>query len=139
QNGDVAKKMSTISQSFKRFGLAGVLSLGLVAVSGVSSAQVLFDFEGADPFASTIISGDKANFAATIEQAHGGTKSLKFAPPALEAYKSFTYDVPMDTFTSGIISVWFYDAKGPAGSGHGNTSTGGAIILEDKDNPADFV
>src|SRR5690606_34503045 len=99
-----------------------------------------FDFEGTDPFVSTIISGDKANFAATTEQAHGGSKSLKFDPPALEPYKSFTYDIPMDEFTSGVISVWFYDAKGDYNVGFATShKVGGSIILEDKNNLQDFV
>lgn len=132
--------MNTISQPFKRFWLASMLSAGLVTISGLSQAQVVFDFEGTNPLNSSLVTGDKANFGVTVEQAHGGSKSLKFAPPALEPYKSFTYDIPMDDFTSGIISVWFYDTRGAANTGFADThKVGGAIILEDKNDLQNFV
>lgn len=112
----------------------------LLVAGTPAQAQMTFDFEGENPLGSAVISGDLDSFVVTTEQAHGGTKSLKFDDSAIKAYESFTYDIPLENMTSGVISVSFYDAVGKHPStGHGVTLNGGSIILEDANNPADFV
>lgn len=115
-------------------------AIALLAWPAQASAELLFNFDSAHPLNSPVVSGYKQNFITTTEQARGGSgSSLKFAHNQPDPYASFTYDVPFDTFTSGIITVWFYDARGSFNTGHGPAKSGGAIILEDKSHPADFV
>jgi hypothetical protein len=115
-----------------------VLSLSAVALA--ASADTTFDFEGSNPLNSPLVGGDKSYFSATTDQARSGSKSLKFADPGPLPFESFTYDVEPTALTSGTITIWFYDARGMSAFSANPVAAkwGGAILLEDKNNPADF-
>jgi len=100
-----------------------------------AAAQTTFDFEGPTPTNSPLISGDQANYIASTDQAISGTQSLKFDYSTPDAFQSWTYDMPF-TLTDGTISVWFHDSVGPEALG---TKFGGSIILENVNDPSDFI
>lgn len=116
------------------------IALVLLFVPAVAHALTIFDFESTDPLNQSLVSGNKANFAVTTEQARSGSQSIKFVDAKLEPFESWTYDLPF-AVTSGTVTVWFYDARGPAAFQPNPIQArwGGSIILEDANNPADFV
>ncbi len=121
------------------------LALGLASTAG---AQTLIDFEGTDPLSNSLISGDKNFFQITSDQAADSTTySIKPYDPEVkpadsqdnypqDPFESFTYDVPID-LEAGTISVDFYDTFGLANSGAFEWAM--SVILEDANNPEDFV
>ena len=117
---------------------AVVLALAFVPVA--VRAVTVFDFESTDPLNQSIVSGNKANFAVTTEQARSGSQSIKFVDTQLEPFESWTYDLPF-AVTSGTVTVWFYDARGALAFQPNPLQArwGGSIIIEDANNPADFV
>ena len=129
------------SQSLPRglFLFATLLTLGLG--NSTQAAPVVFDFEGTNPLSSPLVSGDVKFFAPTTDQAHGGTKSLKFIEPGAGFFENFTYDIAPTPLNTGTVSVWFYDQRGMAAFSANPVAAkwSGSIILEDSSNPADFV
>lgn len=114
---------------------AAVLGAGTIPAT-VPAAISPFDFETTSQLsASPVVSGDLSNFAIQSEQAQTGSGSLRFDYTVADPFQSFTYDIPHAGMTAGTISVWFYDALG---SDVGFNKYGGSIILENKNNPADF-
>ena len=113
----------------------------LAATAPAVAAPIVFDFEASNPLSSPVVSGDVKYFAATTEQARSGSKSLKFVEPGPEFFESFTYDVEPTAMTNGTVSVWFYDERGAAAFSANPVMArwAGSIILEDRNNPADFV
>lgn len=112
-----------------------------ILAPATAGAAVTFDFESTTaPLASTLVIGDKVNFASTAEQAISGFRSLKFVDGSPLPFDSWTYDLPQ-AVTSGTVSVWFYDSRGPSSivANPQLARWGGSIVLEDKTNPADFV
>ncbi len=109
--------------------------------TSVKAAPIVFDFEASNPLSSPIVSGDVKFFAPTTDQAHGGTKSLKFIEPGAGFFESFTYDVAPTVLQTGTVSVWFYDERGMAAFNPNPLAArcSGSIILEDQNNPSDFV
>lgn len=122
-----------------RVALATCGALFTLTVATPGAAQVTYDFEDDSFLDSSVVDGDTYFFTTSADFALSGNRSLKFDDPGPEPYENFTYDVPMDDFTSGVISVWFYDTRGGFNTGHGTPLSGGSIILEDKNNPQDFV
>ncbi len=114
---------------------AGAALLGLLLASPLT-AQMLFDFEEVDQLAgNSEVSGDLDFWTESTDQALSGTQSLVVNPSAQQSFRSLSYNVPFP-LEEGTISVWFYDT---VGQGAGTFTWGGSIILEDADNPADFV
>ena len=117
-----------------------LLAAAFLTLASSASSQVVFDFEDPSWASSPIVGGDVANFVRTTDQALAGSHSLQFDYSNPDPFRSFTYDMPFE-LTEGTVSIWFYDALGaafvqdPPGPG---TEMGGAIILEDANNPADF-
>lgn len=108
----------------------------LTLAASTALAQTTFTFETPGQLTgSALVSGDENNFIQTTEQAQGGTQSIRFDYTTPDAYQNWTYDIPF-ALQDGTISVWFYDSLG------GNTDFnkfGGSIILEDKDDPSEFL
>ena len=128
-----------MSQRFKGFLSTALISLCFAGAIAPVSADVAFDFENPNPLNSSIVSGNKVNFATTGEQTHGGSKAIKFVDPAPEPFESWTYSAPFN-ITSGTITVWVYDSRG-ASAFQANPSFakwGGSVILEDAANQSDF-
>jgi len=114
------------------------ITAGTILLSSMSaSGEVVFDFEAPNPLGSGVVGGDKAYFSVTSEQARNGSNSLKFEDAEAKPYENFTYELPFDDFTSGVVSLWFYDSK-TFNTQH-DPKAGGSVIVEDKDNPQDFV
>ncbi|MEQ8820711.1 MAG: hypothetical protein RLY93_10730 [Sumerlaeia bacterium] len=128
---------------------------GILAVTPLC-AQVTFDFDSAADLDSAIVSGDTNYFQISTAQDHdGSSSSLQFFDPAVkpainlltsteepgypqDPFESFTYEVPI-ALTSGTITVDFYDPYGSPPPGPTTFEWLGSIILEDADNPADFI
>lgn len=115
-----------------------LLLLGLV-LAVPAQAQLHLDFETTGQLEAAIVAGDKAMFTEVSGQSHGGgSKALRFVPPAKQSFRSFTYDEPTG-MTSGTITVWFYDVLGtPAVGSPTQFAWKMSIILEDANNPSDF-
>jgi len=112
----------------------------LAAAIAPACADITFDFETPGQLQSARVGGDLVSFATTTEHGHNSSAtSLKFVDLGPEPYENFTYDIPFDTFTSGIISLYIYDTRGSYNLGHVSPKSGGSIIVEDKNNPQDFV
>ena len=118
-----------------------VLSMLLLTLlcAAPARAQLHLDFETTGQLQNTIVGGDTALFTEAPGLSHGGgSKALKFSPPATQSYRSFTYDEPTG-MTTGTITIWFYDVTGSTTVLSPLDATWGlSIILEDADNPSDF-
>jgi len=117
------------------------ITIFTLALSAISHGQVTNHFDTSSDLDNNFIGGDKSHFEITSAQAQSGPGSIRFADSIVEPYESWTYDIPFD-LTSGTITTWFYDARGSTAlTPHGSPQParwGGAIIIEDKSNPADF-
>lgn len=113
---------------------AGALS-AIIALVSPARADIALNFDATNPLGSTVISGDKANAVTTTTFAQSAPYSLAYQDNSPERADAFTYDLP-NTLTAGTVSVWFYDTL-PTATPVTN-KWGLSIILEDKNNQADF-
>lgn len=125
-----------IKTLLRRNSIAVIQSMLLtVAVAQTANATQVFNFDGANPLDSPIISGDKANFVTSTTFAEG-TNSIKFVDNSPEPYESWTYDLPAG-FLTGTVELWFRSDVDLAPALPANT-WGASFIIEDADNPSDF-
>ncbi len=111
-----------------------LLIAGLIPT--IAMSEITFDFESVDQFnGNTAVSGDINLWEESTDVALTGSSSLRFTGAQPVPFRSFTYDLPID-IEEGTVSVWFYDT---VGQGTGSFTWGGSIILEDANNPGDFV
>ena len=116
--------------------LATAALLALSALGLHAPAQTVFDFETPDQLAnSALVSGDVANFPTTNEQGLASDNSIRFNYATEDPYQSWTYDMPF-AIDTGTVSVWFYDTRGADAT---FDTYGGSIILEEVNNPANFL
>lgn len=119
-------------------------SFGLLAIGALATAQpassVVLDFEGAQPLNNSRVAGRTGSFSGAaapgVPTAQSGAQTLRFTPPTLYSYDSFTYDLPIDIDT-GTVTVRLYDTFGNPGTAE-TFSWRMSVLLEDANNPGDF-
>lgn len=124
---------------FRRPLLTAHLVTALFLMRPNVSAEVIFNFDNSTPLQSSLVSGNVNSFVATQEQSRSGNQSLKFFYDKPNYFSSWTYNLPF-TISEGEISLWFYDDRGSDNPTPAvlEGKWGGAVILEDADNPSDF-
>ncbi len=115
---------------------AALVASAIAGLTGQAAGQVVIDFEGPNPLASPLISGDLANFAGSSEFADSGTQSVRFQDNTPEPYESWSYVLP-EGFETGTVTLWFRSLVDVDPQLDANT-WGAAFLIEDLDNRADF-
>lgn len=118
-----------------RSGSAALAISAALLLSRQLSATTAFDFDASNPLGSALISGDRANVVTTATVARTGANSIAFQDNTVERAESSVFDLPV-ALTAGTISLWFYDTYPTTTTATGKW--GLSVILEDKNNAADF-